>query len=113
MPGNLDSCGSGDENKTVWAIFGRWFSDFWERQVTGTMFGFLSSYLLVHFPPLLPVWKMMSAPVVPAPEVERRLRVDVVAVPRMISGEVSLVKIVGLVESTTFPAPVTPVMVVP
>ena len=44
--------------------------------------------LIASVAPLFPVWKIISAPVVPTPLVERRLRVEVVVVPPMIKGVV-------------------------
>ena len=58
--------------------------------------------------PLLPVWKMMSAPVVPTPLVERRESVLVVVVPPITRGTVAEVVIVcagSVVESDGTPLP--------
>ena len=65
-------------------------------------------------PPLFPVWKTMSAPVVPTPLVERSASVDVVPVPPITSGTVALVVMVGvarvgLVANTLAPVPVSSV----
>ena len=57
--------------------------------------------------PLFPVWKMMSAPDVPAPVVERKVRVEVVVVPPWIRGAVMLVANVGAVLNTAVPVPVS------
>ena len=47
----------------------------------------------LSLPPLVPVWKMMSAPVVPVPDVERRVRVEAEVVPPISKGFVRLANV--------------------
>ena len=52
--------------------------------------------LIASVPPLLPVWKIMSAPVAPTPLVERSAKGEVVVVPPITKGVVMLVVKVGV-----------------
>ena len=62
---------------------------------------------MASVPPLVPVWKIISAPVVPTPEVDLKSKVLVVLVPPIIKGEVKEVVKVGEVPKTKLPVPVS------
>lgn len=67
----------------------------------------LLSILIASVPPLFPVWKMMSAPVAPTPEVDLKVRGEVVPVPPITKGSVIPVVKVGDVPNTATPVPVS------